>query len=32
MKALDEYVQALDLDPENEVALKAIGTIDLPIN
>ena len=32
MKALDEYMKALDIDPENEVALKAIGKIDLPIN
>ncbi|MFN8006495.1 MAG: tetratricopeptide repeat protein [Terriglobia bacterium] len=28
-KALAEYVQALDLDPENPVALKAIDSLDL---
>ena len=28
MKALDEYMQALEIDPENEVALKAIGNMD----
>lgn len=32
MKALDEYMQALEIDPENEAALKAIGKVDLPIN
>lgn len=32
MKALDEFMQALDIDPENQVALKAIGEMDLLIN
>ena len=31
-KALEEYVQALDLDPENPVALKAIASMDLKVN
>ena len=32
MKALDEYIQALDIDPENKVALKAIAGMKLSIN
>jgi Tfp pilus assembly protein PilF len=31
-KALEEYVQALDLDPENPVILKAIASLDLKVN
>lgn len=29
-RALEEYVKALDLDPENPIALKAIARMDLP--
>jgi Tfp pilus assembly protein PilF len=29
-RALDEYVKALDLDPENPIALEAIASLDLP--
>jgi Tfp pilus assembly protein PilF len=32
MRALEEYVKALDIDPENEVALKAIAGMDLQVN
>jgi len=32
MKALDEFVQALDIDPENKIALQAIGEMNLPVN
>jgi len=32
MRALDEYVHALDLDPENPIALKAIAGMDLKVN
>jgi Tfp pilus assembly protein PilF len=32
MRALEEYVKALDIDPENEVALKAIASMDLQVN
>jgi len=32
MQALDEYVRALDLDPENPIALEAIASMDLKIN
>lgn len=31
-KALEEYVKALDLDPENPVILKAIASMDLNIS
>jgi Tfp pilus assembly protein PilF len=31
-KALEEYVQALDLDPENPVVLKAIAGMDLEVS
>lgn len=31
-KALEEYVQALDLDPENLVVLKAIAGMDLKVS
>jgi len=29
-RALEEYVKALELDPDNPVALKAIASLDLP--
>lgn len=32
MKALDEFMKALEIDPENEVALKAIGNMDLTVH
>src|SRR5438132_25722 len=32
MQALDEYVHALDLDPENPIALEAIAGMDLTVN
>ncbi len=32
MKALDEYVKALDLDPENPIAQKAIASMNLKVN
>ncbi|MEW5977651.1 MAG: tetratricopeptide repeat protein [Acidobacteriota bacterium] len=32
MKALEQYVQALDIDPENPIALKAIASMDLIIH
>jgi len=32
MRALEQYVKALDIDPENEVALKAIAGMDLHVN
>jgi Tfp pilus assembly protein PilF len=31
-KALEEYVRALDLDPENPVVLKAIASMDLKVS